>query len=84
MDAHAAGHPYRHPDWSRARALALLAQRDADALRAERAVAHLLPRAQEALQAPGIADAVSRLVPEVEQHMPAGPAREDLLAALAG
>ena len=83
MEAHAAGRPYRHPEWSRARALALLAQQDADALRAERAAAHLLPGAQEALQAPGIADAVSRLAPEVEQHMPAGPARKDLLDALA-
>ncbi|WP_030946397.1 hypothetical protein [Streptomyces sp. NRRL S-646] len=84
MDAHAAGHAYRHPDWSRARALALPARRDADVLRAERAVAHLVPRALGALQVPGIADAVSRLVPEVEQHMPAGPGREDLLVALAG
>lgn len=84
MDAHAAGRPCRHPDRSRARALALLAQHDADALRAERAAAHLLPGGQEALQAPGVADAVSRLVPEVEQHWPAGPARADLLGALGG
>ncbi|MFF4507842.1 FAD-dependent oxidoreductase [Streptomyces sp. NPDC001401] len=84
MDAHAAGLPYRHPDWSRVRALALLAQRDPDALRAERAAAHLLPGAQQALRAPGIDDAVSRLVPEVEQQMPAGPAREDLLNTLTG
>ncbi|MGW3122473.1 hypothetical protein ACWDBW_36005 [Streptomyces sp. NPDC001107] len=60
------------------------AQHDADALRAERAAAPLLPGAQEALQAPGVADAVSRLVPEVEQHRPAGPARTDLLGALGG
>ncbi|MEJ8668031.1 hypothetical protein WKI71_04020 [Streptomyces sp. MS1.AVA.1] len=45
MDAHAAGRPYRHPDRDRARALTLLAGRDPDALRAERAGAHLLPGA---------------------------------------
>lgn len=84
MDAHTAGTPYRNPDWSRAKALALLAQRDTDALRAERAAAHLLPGARELLRAPALADAVARLVPEVEQRMPPGPSRADLLKVIDG
>ncbi|PTM86979.1 FAD-dependent oxidoreductase [Streptomyces sp. VMFN-G11Ma] len=84
MDAHAAGLPYRDPDWSRSRALVRLAQRDPDALRAERAAAHLLPGAREELRAPALADAVARLVPEVEQDLPPGPSRAELLAAIGG
>ncbi|WP_159053043.1 hypothetical protein [Streptomyces regalis] len=82
MDAHAVGRLYRHPDWDRARALALLAGRDPDALRAERVGAHLLPGAGAELSAPALAEAVARLVPEVEQRMPPGPAREELLDAV--
>ncbi|TRO59123.1 FAD-binding oxidoreductase [Streptomyces sp. IB201691-2A2] len=82
MDAHTAGTPYRNPDWNRAKALALLAQRDTDALRAERAAAHLLPGAREVLAAPALANAVTRLVPEVERRMPPGPSRADLLKAI--
>ncbi|MGW3942284.1 hypothetical protein [Streptomyces phaeochromogenes] len=82
MDAHTAGTVYRNPDWIRAKALALLARRDTDALRAERAAAHLLPGARDALRAPALADAVTRLVPEVEQHVPPGPSRADLLKAI--
>lgn len=79
MDAHAAGRPYRHPDWDRARALTLLAGRDPDALRAERAGAHLLPGAGKELSAPALVEAVARAVPEVEQRMPPGPSRSELL-----
>ncbi|WP_405953804.1 FAD-dependent oxidoreductase [Streptomyces phaeochromogenes] len=82
MDAHTAGTVYRNPDWIRAKALALLARRDTDALRAERAAAHLLPGARDVLRAPALADAVTRLVPEVEQHVPPGPSRADLLKAI--
>uniref|UniRef100_A0AAU1IAH8 FAD-dependent oxidoreductase n=1 Tax=Streptomyces sp. NBC_00180 TaxID=2903632 RepID=A0AAU1IAH8_9ACTN len=82
MDAHAAGRPYRHPDRDRARALTLLAGRDPDALRAERAGAHLLPGAGVELSAPALMEAVTRAVPEVEQRMPPGPSRSEVLDAL--
>ncbi|MFC5218740.1 hypothetical protein [Streptomyces coerulescens] len=83
MDAHAAGRRYRHPDWGRARALALLAERDPEALRAERAAAHLLPGAAAELRAPALVEAVDRLIPEVQRRMPPGPTRAQLLAAVA-
>ncbi|MGW3286900.1 FAD-dependent oxidoreductase [Streptomyces sp. NPDC001002] len=82
MDAHEAGRPYEHPDWVRARALGRLAQRDPDALRAERAAAHLLPGAHEELRAPSLTDAVARLVTEAKGLMPPGPSRAELLDAL--
>ncbi|WP_369269256.1 hypothetical protein AB5J55_03685 [Streptomyces sp. R11] len=82
MDAHAAGHPYRHPDWDRARALTLLAGRDPDALRAERAGAHLLPGAGAEMSAPALVEAVKRTMAEVEQGMPPGPARAEVLDAV--
>ncbi|MCI3273690.1 FAD-dependent oxidoreductase [Streptomyces cylindrosporus] len=83
MDAHAAGRPYDHPGWRRARALAHLARQDPDALRVERAAAHLLPGAAEALRAPVVAAAVDRLLHEFEGRMPPGPARPDALKAVA-
>ncbi|WP_405577592.1 hypothetical protein [Streptomyces sp. NBC_01092] len=83
MDAHAAGRRYRHPDWDRARALALLTQREPDALRAERAAAHLLPGAVAELSAPALVEAVDRLMPELEHRMPPGPTRAHLLEAVA-
>ncbi|WP_217548473.1 NAD(P)/FAD-dependent oxidoreductase [Streptomyces sp. GbtcB6] len=82
MDAHAAGIPYADPDWHRNRALRLLAQRDPDALRAERAAAHLLPEAREELRAPALTEAVARLAAETKGSMPAGPSRAELLDAL--
>ncbi|MFJ8631938.1 FAD-dependent oxidoreductase [Streptomyces sp. NPDC093568] len=82
MDAHAADRRYRHPDWDRARALALLAARDPDALRAERAGAHLLPGAEHELRAPALTEAVARLLPEIERRTPPGPARARLLKVL--
>ncbi|NUQ95558.1 MAG: hypothetical protein HOY79_03000 [Streptomyces sp.] len=61
----------------------LPAQRDPHALGAGRAAARLLPDGQQAPHAPGAAHAASRPVPEVEQHMPAGPARADVIHAFA-
>ncbi|MFF5477619.1 hypothetical protein ACFY5C_09785 [Streptomyces sp. NPDC012935] len=84
MDAHAAGRTYRHPDWDRARALTLLAGRDSDALRAERAGAHLLPGAGEEMSAAAMVEAVTRALPEVEHRMPPGPARAEVLDAVSG
>jgi 2-polyprenyl-6-methoxyphenol hydroxylase-like FAD-dependent oxidoreductase len=83
MDAHTAGIPYRNPEWTRAKALAALARHNADALRAERAAAHLLPDAHDLLHTPALTDAVTRLLPDVEQHAPPGPTRAGLLKTIA-
>lgn len=73
MDAHETGVPYRHPDWSAQKALALLSRHDTDALRALRAIAQLLPGAGEALSAPITAAPLAHLMSPRTARRPAVP-----------
>jgi 2-polyprenyl-6-methoxyphenol hydroxylase-like FAD-dependent oxidoreductase len=79
------GSPYRpaDPAWEFSKALYAAAARDPDVLRAYIAVAALTTLPREALAAPGLADKVMALGAVGPRYPAPGPARAELLDALA-